>query len=80
MEWIIGISVLFNIVLALLMSFLIYGLMSAKDEAYHNHQEWGKWEQRFYEAQGILIDDHDLFLSAVQGAYGQMLIKKHTKE
>ena len=77
MEWLLGISVVLNILLGLFVAALVFGKITADNEAFHAREEWKKWEERFYESQGILMNDHNLFLSPIQGEYGRMVIKKH---
>jgi len=77
MEWLLGISVVFNVLCGLFIAALIYGKITADNEAFHAREEWRKWEERWYEMQGKMIEEHNLFVSPLQGEYGRMLIKKH---
>jgi len=79
MEWLLGISVVLNIIFCLFIAALLYGKVTADNEAFHAREEWTKWEARWYEVQGKLIEEHDLFASPIQGEYGRMIIKKHSK-
>ena len=77
MEWLLGISVVLNILFGLFIAALIYGKISADNEALHAREEWRRWEERFYEAQGKLLQDHNLFVAPTMGEFGKMIIKKH---
>ena len=77
MEWLLGISVVLNILFGLVIAGLIYGKLTADNEAFNAREEWRKWEERWYEVQGKLIDEHNLFISTSRGEYGRMLIKTH---
>jgi hypothetical protein len=79
MEWLLGISVVFNVLLALLAGFLMVLKVGAENETFHAREEWGKWERRFYEAQGTLLEEWDLYVSHTRGAYGKMLIEHNSK-
>ncbi len=39
-----------------------------------------RWELRFYEAQGMLIDKHNLFVSPTMGEFGKMTIIDKNEE
>jgi hypothetical protein len=79
MEWLLVISVIINIVLALLTGFFAVLKMRSDNEAFHATQEWKRWEERFYEAQGKALDEHGLFISPTMGEFGKMVIKKHNR-
>jgi hypothetical protein len=77
MEWLLGISVVFNVVLALFAGVVMVYKIAADNEAFHAREEWRRWEERFYEAQGKLLQDHNLFVAPTMGEFGKMIIKKH---
>ena len=77
MEWLLGISVVLNVLFGLFIAALIYGKISADNEAFYAREEWRKWEERFYEAQGTLLRDYNLFVAPTMGEFGKMIIKKH---
>lgn len=77
MEWLLGISVVLNVVLALAAGLFMVLKIGSDNEAFHAREEWRRWEERFYEAQGRLLQDHNLFVSPTMGEFGKMLIKKH---
>ncbi len=76
MVWFLGVSVVLNILLALGVACLVYGVITAQNEAFHNHQEWSKWELRWYEAQAIVSEKLDHHLSP-SGLQRPVEIKKH---
>ena len=63
MEWLLGISVVLNIVFALVIAFLIYGVITAQNEAFHSRQEWERWECRWYEIQALVSDKFNCHIS-----------------
>lgn len=77
MEWLLGVSVVLNIVLSLALAVLIYLLVGYMNDASFNRSEWERWEDRFYTVQGKLVDDHNLFVSVNGGEYGEMVIKEY---
>lgn len=79
MEWLLGISVILNIIFSLLAGLFLYLKVCADNEAFHAQEGWAKWELRFYEAQGMLLEDHNLFIAPTMGEFGKMTIKDKNK-
>jgi hypothetical protein len=78
MEWLLGLSVVLNIIFALAIAALMYGIVSAQNEAFHNHTEWAKWEQRWYEVQALISQKLDMHISP-SGMNTKMKIKPFKK-
>lgn len=74
------ISVILNILLSLSIAVLVYGVFTVEQKAKHAMQEWRKWEERFYEAQSKLLEEHNIFVSLFNGKYEKMVIKKRKEE
>ena len=77
--WLI-ISLVANIILLVAVIVLLLWSYSNKSDCEIYHVEWSKWEQRWYEAQAKLLDEHNLFLSLFGSKYGKMSITKHDEE
>lgn len=80
MIWLLSISVVLNILLALVIAGLTFSKVSSDIAAEFSREQWMKWEGRFYEAQGILIEKYKLYIFTTKGAYGKMLIEDRSKE
>ena len=76
MEWLLGISVVFNILLSLLIAALIYGVVNAQNEAFHNHQRWEEWEGRWWEMQAFISDEFNCHISP-SGLKTKIKMTKH---
>ncbi len=74
MEWILGFSVLFNIVLLLALLVTVISLFNQKAENALYLGQWDKWEGIFHKCQGLMLDRYGLFISATGGRHGEMEI------
>ena len=63
MEWLLGISIVVNILFALIIAAAIYNVVTAQNEAHHNHEQWAKWENRWYEAQALVHKEFNCHIS-----------------
>ena len=75
MEWMLFFSVLLNIVFLVVIAAFIYAKGALEADQQYIRSEWEKWESRFYEAQGKLLQEHDLFIAPTMGEFGKMVIK-----
>lgn len=79
MEWLLGISVILNILLALAIAALIYGLLTAQNEAFHHHQQWETWEGRWHELQALVSEKFNCHVSP-SGLKTQIELKPHKSD
>jgi hypothetical protein len=78
MEWLLGISVVVNIILALTIAFLVHSVITAQNEAHHNLQEWSRWENRWYELQSLVSDKFKCHVSP-SGMKTKIEMTEHAK-
>lgn len=78
MEWFLGVSVVLNILLLALVSILTYLKVNSDNEALYYLTEYKRWEERFYEAQAMALEEYDLFIAPTMGEYGSMIIKNRS--
>lgn len=79
MEWLLGFSVLLNIGLLVVIAVLVYALMSAQNEAFHNHTQWERWENEFYHIQRLVFEKWEYHISP-SGLKTEMKINKRGEE
>lgn len=61
--WLLGLSVVFIIILLLTIVALTVAVFSLKADQETYLEQWDKWERRYYDAQNLLMEKHELFLS-----------------
>jgi hypothetical protein len=75
MEWLLGFSVVLNIGLLVVVAVLVYCLVSAQNEAFHNHSQWERWEHEFYNVQRLVFEKWECHISP-SGLKSEMKITK----
>lgn len=78
MVWILGISVIFNILLLIVIVFLTVAFYEHKHLSVFYHEQWDIWEQRWYTAQSLVSDEYDQHLS-IDGIHSEMKIKPYAR-
>ena len=63
MEWLLGLSVVFNIALLVFIIFLFAAKVESDHKVDYYNDECSKWEQRFYETQALVFDKFNCHVS-----------------
>lgn len=74
MEWLLGISVVFNILLLMVIVYFIWVVGELKGFGDMCHKQWEEWETRYYKIQYKLIEEHNLFIH-IDGLKSEMKIE-----
>jgi hypothetical protein len=77
MEWLLFFSVLLNILFLVVIAGLVYAKGSLDADCEFARAEWRRCENMFYEAQGKLLQERNLFIAPTMGEFGKMIIKEH---